>query len=329
MKKLIILLLSTVIFTPFNFASETGNYGASGAAKLSVKKITIPRMLTFALEDEYLAKGEYQKIMNKFGKVRPFSNIIEAEKRHISMLLPLFKKYKVTVPPDRGLELAVIPATFSETFPIGVKAEEVNIAMYQRFLKQKLPKDVKNAFQRLLSGSQNHLAAFSRKRGGGRGRGRYNHGNRNSVTNNSDHDHTGTHSFNIFVVKKYKKNIVGDDNDLSNLTLLFSDKDIVSFNWSEQSFTVTTESLKKIKSLEHLYYKFILFADNDKCYSGRMWSPFSSISSSKPVILRDGSTNNGFKIQVNYPKNKLNAGEKDIRFDNRIKLALEGLKKLK
>ncbi|MCK5834298.1 MAG: DUF2202 domain-containing protein, partial [Lentisphaeria bacterium] len=224
-------------------------------------------MLKFALEDEYLARGEYQKIMNKFGQRRPFSNIIEAEKRHIAMLLPLFKKYKVPVSPDRGLELAVIPATFSETFPIGVKAEEVNIEMYERFLKQKLPEDVRSVFERLLSGSQNHLAAFSRKRGGGRGRGR---GKGRGRGNHSQNKITN-HSFNIYVAKN-NNNLLSKDIDLSEWTPLFSDKDLVSFDWSNQMFTVDPEVLKKINMNDHLYSNFTIFADKQRCYSGKFWT---------------------------------------------------------
>jgi len=142
-------------------------YGAAGAAKLSDQALTLEKMLVFAIQDEYLARGEYQKVIEKFGNRRPFSNIIKAEERHISWLKPLFTKYNVSLPPDRGLELAEVPATFSEALQIGIKAEVENIAMYERFLKTNLPDDVREVFSRLLAGSKNHLDAFKR---GGRAR---------------------------------------------------------------------------------------------------------------------------------------------------------------
>lgn len=141
------------------------SYGATGATKLPDNELNLSNMLTFAIQDEYLARGEYQKVMEKFGKRRPFSNIIKAEVRHIDSLKPLFKKYGVTLPPDRGLELAKVPATFAEALKVGVDAEVQNIAMYERFLKKELPDDVRSVFQYLLAGSQNPLASFQAGRG--------------------------------------------------------------------------------------------------------------------------------------------------------------------
>ncbi|MBP6940818.1 MAG: DUF2202 domain-containing protein [Syntrophorhabdaceae bacterium] len=138
-------------------------YGAAGASKLSDKELTLPKMLVFAIQDEHLARGEYQKVMEKFGSRRPFSNIIKAEERHIAWLKPLFVKYGVALPPDRGLELAKVPSTFADALRIGVDAEVANIAMYERFLKKDLPDDVRDVFNRLLAGSKNHLAAFKRE----------------------------------------------------------------------------------------------------------------------------------------------------------------------
>lgn len=158
---LVLLCLSTVL--PLQAADDL--YGATGVSQISGEDLTIEQMLTYALEDEYLARGEYQKIMEQFGTRRPFVNIIQAEEKHIALLKPLFEKYNIPLPPDRGLELAEVPKNFSETFKIGVAAEVANIAMYERFLSQELPADIRDAFSILLAGSENHLKAF--KRGGG------------------------------------------------------------------------------------------------------------------------------------------------------------------
>lgn len=140
------------------------DYGSAGASKLTDESLTLEKMLVFAIQDEYLARGEYRKVIEKFGNRRPFSNIIKAEETHISLLKPLFAKYGATIPADRGLELAKVPETFTEALQIGVDAELKNIAMYERFLKKDLPKDVREVFGRLLAGSRNHLNAF--KKGG-------------------------------------------------------------------------------------------------------------------------------------------------------------------
>lgn len=141
------------------------NYGASAAFQVADDELTVKNMLVFALEDEYLARGEYQKIIEHFGAQRPFTNIIKAEERHISWLKPLFAKYDAPLPPDRGLELALLPGTFSETFQMGIDAEKVNINMYKRFLNIDLPGDIRQVFDHLLRGSENHLAAFTRGKG--------------------------------------------------------------------------------------------------------------------------------------------------------------------
>ena len=43
-------------------------------------------MLGYAIQDEYLARAEYYMIMDKFGKIKPFSNIVEAGEYHIKLL---------------------------------------------------------------------------------------------------------------------------------------------------------------------------------------------------------------------------------------------------
>ncbi len=169
MKKMITLFTAGIALLCISLASSvnannTGSYGVSGALMLNDESLTLEKMLRFAIEDEYLARGEYQKLMEKFGTQRPFSNIIKAETRHISLLKPLFTKYNFTLPPDKGLELAEIPETLTEAFEIGVKAEIANIEMYERFLKKDLPGDVREVFQRLLAGSKHHLEAFKKGR---------------------------------------------------------------------------------------------------------------------------------------------------------------------
>ena len=162
---IVMLILCIGLAVPVSAADDT--YGAAGASKLTDESLTREKMLVFAIQDEYLARGEYQKVIEKFGNRRPFSNIIKAEERHISWLKPLFTNYNVALPPDRGLELAKVPATFTEALQIGVYAEVANIAMYERFLKKDLPEDIRDVFSRLLAGSKNHLDAFKR---GGRSR---------------------------------------------------------------------------------------------------------------------------------------------------------------
>jgi len=42
--------------------------------------------LSLAINDEYKARATYKKVIEKFGEVRPFSNIINSEENHINHL---------------------------------------------------------------------------------------------------------------------------------------------------------------------------------------------------------------------------------------------------
>ncbi|MBU2238306.1 MAG: hypothetical protein KJ868_09875, partial [Gammaproteobacteria bacterium] len=86
------VLVSWVIVCFPSIAAAEG-YGAAGAQNEVDKVLTLESMLSYALEDEYLARGEYQEVIRTFGGQKPFTNIIKAEERHISWLEPLFERY--------------------------------------------------------------------------------------------------------------------------------------------------------------------------------------------------------------------------------------------
>ncbi len=140
--------------------TAAAGYGAAGAA--ADKDLTVEKMLVYAIQDEYLAHGEYEYVLSKFGDQRPFNNIVEAEVQHIAELKILFDKYKLAVPADMSKDHIIPAASMDEALKIGVQAEIDNIAMYKSFLNKDLPEDVKSTFNFLLNGSQNHLEAFQR-----------------------------------------------------------------------------------------------------------------------------------------------------------------------
>lgn len=152
-----ILLLSGILALCYNgFAADF--YGAKGAAQSS--ELTLEQMLVYAIQDEYLAHAEYEYIINKYGSIRPFSNIIKAEETHIDMLKPLFAKYGFQQPEDSAKDHVLIPKDLKHAFETGVQAEIDNIAMYEKFLSKNIPDDVKSVFQSLKNASENHLRAF-------------------------------------------------------------------------------------------------------------------------------------------------------------------------
>lgn len=145
-----------------SFPSRQGEdeFGAKGA--LNTPSPTLNQMLTFALQDEFLAQSRYNNILLNFGYIRTFARIQEAELRHISALLPLFERYQVPVPEDVSRKFVSTPDSLKSAFSQGVRGEIENISMYDRFLKQNLPNDVRMVFTQLRDASLNHLAAFER-----------------------------------------------------------------------------------------------------------------------------------------------------------------------
>ncbi len=136
-------------------------YGAEGA--LSDEALSLADMLTYAIQDEYLARAEYDWIISEFGGARPFTNIMRAEETHIDALLPLFAAYSITAPADEGESHAVAVAYLTEAYQAGVNAEVNNIAMYETFLDQNLPDNVRTVFESLMRASENHLRAFQNR----------------------------------------------------------------------------------------------------------------------------------------------------------------------
>lgn len=159
-KLLSLLALMLALALPvMGLAAE--EYGA--AAVKEGETYTLEQMLTYAIQDEYLARAEYSIIIEKLGVDRPFTNIVKAEGVHVQYLLPLFDAYSFAVPADTAANLVILPATLEEIYQTNVTAEVRNIEMYETFLQQDgLPEDVEGVFEALKRASENHLAAFQR-----------------------------------------------------------------------------------------------------------------------------------------------------------------------
>ncbi len=139
-----------------------------------MKDVTLAEVLNEALLDEYKARDTYRKIIETFGAVRPFVNIVEAEQRHIESLLTLYEKYDVPLPPIPKPNQIDIPDSLLKACQMGVNAEIENLTMYDRLIEAIDLPDVVAVLQRLQAASRdNHLPAFQRcvERGGEAGPG--------------------------------------------------------------------------------------------------------------------------------------------------------------
>jgi rubrerythrin len=116
-----------------------------------------------ALDDEYRARATYRKVIDTFGPVRPFVNIVEAEDRHAKALLRLFERFGIEPPRDTWAARARAPRSLIDACRSGVEAEIENEAMYERLLKQVSDPTVRTVLQRLQRASkERHLPAFRR-----------------------------------------------------------------------------------------------------------------------------------------------------------------------
>ncbi len=119
--------------------------------------------LLLALNDEYHAWATYDQVLKDFGDVIPFSNIINAEAQHISMLETLFNTYGVPIPENPWIGNAPQFASTTEACEAGVQAEIENAALYDNIFSSTQRDDILTVYQSLQSASWNqHLPAFQR-----------------------------------------------------------------------------------------------------------------------------------------------------------------------
>jgi len=102
--------------------------------------------------------------------VRPFTNIRDAEARHIGALRSLFERYGLPMPPNPWIGRTPHFADTHAAYEAGVEAESANADLYDRLMRSTTRKDILAVFARLRRASQErHLPAF--RRGASRGEG--------------------------------------------------------------------------------------------------------------------------------------------------------------
>ncbi len=127
--------------------------------------------LNEALNDEYHSWATYDQVIADFGEVRPFSNIREAEARHIEALCTLFSLYGLTVPENPWPGKVERYASLQAACEAGVSAEIANGEMYERLIGSSQRPNIVMVLRNLQEASQQrHLPAFQRCAQRGRGR---------------------------------------------------------------------------------------------------------------------------------------------------------------
>jgi rubrerythrin len=141
-------------------------------------------VLLDALDDERKAEATYAAVIAAFGPVRPFMNIVEAERRHSRAIERQLERLGLPIPEDRWQGKVKPPVSLAAACESAVKAEVENIALYDELIPQIADDAVRRVFGNLQAASrESHLPAFRRClaresreggrgcNGGGRGRG--------------------------------------------------------------------------------------------------------------------------------------------------------------
>ncbi|HEX9185957.1 MAG TPA: DUF2202 domain-containing protein [Vicinamibacteria bacterium] len=132
-----------------------------------------------ALRDEIRGEAIYARVLKDHGDVRPFSNVVRAERRHAAFLEDVLKARGLAVPEPPAGEVPAY-ASVTEACAGAAAFELANVALYDRLLaKGPLPDDVKRAFDHNRMASLDHhrpafercagVATASGAQGGGRG----------------------------------------------------------------------------------------------------------------------------------------------------------------
>ena len=119
---------------------------------------TVETMLLNALHEERLAAATYQAIVDKFGEVKPFTNILEAEEQHISAVENLLKVNGIEIPTNDVT--ATAPQTLEESYALAISVEKEDIALYEEMYPNLSDSMIKAVFTRLSNASKQHLQAF-------------------------------------------------------------------------------------------------------------------------------------------------------------------------
>lgn len=124
----------------------------------------IREALIFAYHCELNALNQYQKIIQEFGAVSPFSYVIQGKEKHLRTLFLFFERYYGSIPP---LSKEVIQEKFGSieaAWKLGVKLETQVIQSYEDLLLVNHGTSAgKEIFSEILKNSQNgYLPAFQR-----------------------------------------------------------------------------------------------------------------------------------------------------------------------
>ena len=149
---------------------------SQGTATPAVQPQSIDQMLVYLAEEEKLAHDVYAVLGDMWGD-QIFTNIQSSEVSHQDQVSTLLSTYGISDP--RSSEVGVFTnaelqalydqliaqgsQSVTEAYKVGVLIEETDIADLQESIAATSDPVILSTLNRLLSASQNHLKAFTRK----------------------------------------------------------------------------------------------------------------------------------------------------------------------
>ncbi len=139
-------------------AGMRGAVPGAALAPLSAVEISA---LNEAVLEEYGALNLYQSIIDQFGDVYPFSQIVQAEQQHVNVLTRQTEKYGVTVPANPGTNSGMTFTSLDEAFATAIAAEKADAALYDELKPGVTHTDLLRVFDNLKNASlNNHLVSL-------------------------------------------------------------------------------------------------------------------------------------------------------------------------
>lgn len=152
-------------------------FGMAPMANAATRPTTAQKLqLQYLVEEEKLARDVYLFLATNVTSYK-FANIARAEQTHmdqISLLLKSYNYFNPTLTRAQGVfrntTLQALYGTLTTkgsadiwaAYQVGIDIENLDIADLQNMLDDSMPAEMSLVLQRLLNGSINHLAAFSR-----------------------------------------------------------------------------------------------------------------------------------------------------------------------
>lgn len=143
-------------------SNRSGGYaGSAYAYALEPLSDEEAAALQRAVLEEYGALNLYNAVIDQFGAVIPFAQIVRAEQMHVNTLVRQADKYGIEVPANPGLSTPVSFATLADACQAGVDAEIADAALYDQLMAVTDNADLIRVYTSLQSASLNmHLPAF-------------------------------------------------------------------------------------------------------------------------------------------------------------------------